>query len=208
MKKEVRFFPVELRVQKSDNQPPVIRGYAAVFDSLSDELYGFREKVAQGAFTKTLKKADVRALFNHDPNYVLGRNKAGTLTLGEEEKGLAFEVEPPDTQWARDLMVSMERGDISQCSFGFRTVKDQWDETDPKNVIRTLLEVELFDVSVVTYPAYPKTDAQVRSAKDIYDAHVAEARAREAAGIEAEKEARARETNLLTRLNIAQRVIL
>ena len=176
---EVRYYPVELRVNRQEGEPPQIKGHAAVFNKLSEELWGFREKVAPGAFTKTLKKADVRALFNHDPNFVLGRNKAKTLTLQEDENGLAFSVTPPDTQWARDLMVSMERGDISQCSFGFQTVKDSWDNTDPKDIIRTLEEVELFDVSVVTYPAYPQAKAQVRTAKEVFDSHAAALRAHE-----------------------------
>jgi len=162
MKKEVRTVPIELRVEGDETKK--ITGHAAVFDKWSEDLGGFREKIRAGAFKKTIKEADVRALFNHDPNFVLGRNTAGTLTLEEDKKGLAISIEPPDTQWARDLTTSIERGDINQMSFGFRTVKDQW--TTPKEGTdnqRELLEVELFDVSPVTFPAYPQTDVGMRS---------------------------------------------
>jgi len=137
-----------------------ISGHAAVFNKLSEDLGGFREKIAPGAFASTITGADVRALFNHDPNYVLGRTKSGTLSLIEDAKGLAITIDPPETQWANDLIESVKRGDISQMSFGFRAVADEWD--DGKKV-RTLKEVELFDVSVVTYPAYPQTDVKIRS---------------------------------------------
>jgi len=152
----------EFRVDQGDDMPPKISGHAAVFDQLSEDLGGFRERIAAGAFANTLQNADVRALFNHDPNFVLGRNKAGTLRLKEDITGLAIEIDPPDTQVARDLMISMQRGDISQMSFGFRTKNDKWDKVDGKWV-RTLLDVELFDVSPVTYPAYTQTDVAVRS---------------------------------------------
>jgi uncharacterized protein len=133
-----------------------------------EDLGGFREKIAPGAFKRSLENgADVRALLNHDSNYVLGRNKSGTLFLSEDERGLKIEITPPDTQWARDLMVSMERGDIDQMSFGFYTISDDWETKDGEN-IRTLREVELFDVSVVTYPAYTATSANVRSAEEVY----------------------------------------
>ena len=161
MDKEIRSFPIELRVAKDGDTRKIV-GHAAVFDQWSEDLGGFREMVKPGAFKKTLKEADVRALFNHDANYVLGRNKAGTLSLDEDDTGLAVDITPPDTQWARDLMTSMDRGDINQMSFGFRVVKDAWNEEDKKDITRELLEVELFDVSPVTYPAYPQTSVSVR----------------------------------------------
>lgn len=161
--REQRAFAVkELRVAR-DNGSAKIVGYAAVFDVLSEELWGFREKIAPGAFSKTIREADVRALWNHDSNYVLGRTKSGTLSLMEDEIGLAIEVEPPDAQWARDLMVSIDRSDVDQMSFGFYTIRDKWEMDDDEELIRTLQEVELFDVSPVTYPAYPQTTVQLRS---------------------------------------------
>ncbi|SDX45265.1 phage prohead protease, HK97 family [Marininema mesophilum] len=161
MKIERRAFPL-LEFRTEGDESPKIRGYAAVFGKLSENLGGFREKIAPGAFDKTLKSADVRALWNHNPDYVLGRNKSGTLTMQEDERGLAIEIDPPDTSWARDLITSMKRGDINQMSFGFRTVSDNWEVRGKENV-RTLEEVDLFDVSPVTYPAYPQTTIKARS---------------------------------------------
>lgn len=158
---ERRDFPIlELRVDRGDDEAPMIRGYAAPFNSWSENLGGFREKIAPGAFEKSIKKDDVRALFNHNPDHILGRTVANTLTLSEDDKGLYFEVDPPDTQYARDLMVSIDRGDISGCSFGFQVVKDKWNKDMTE---RELRECQLFDVSPVTYPAYPATTVQIRA---------------------------------------------
>jgi uncharacterized protein len=162
-KREMRFIHfAELRADAVEGEAPRIRGYAALFDTWSEDLGWFREKILPGAFANTLKEADVRALWNHDPNYVLGRNKSETLQLREDEKGLAVDITPPDTQWARDLMTSMKRQDINQMSFAFQTIRDEWNyESDPLE--RTLVECNLFDVAVVTYPAYTATSAAVRS---------------------------------------------
>lgn len=181
---ERRAFVAELRVSKEADKP-VLRGHAAVFDQLSADLGGFREKIAKGAFLEAIAEDDVRALFNHDSNIVLGRNKAGTLRLSEDKTGLLVEIDPPDTQAARDLMVSIERGDISQMSFGF-TVKlggQVWEEQEDGSYIRTITEARLFDVSPVTFPAYPQTDIAVREMRSVIDSKkpktvAAEARAR------------------------------
>ncbi len=162
----------ELRVKRDDGEPPKIVGYAAVFNSLSDNLGFFREKIKKGAFKNALKTSDVRALFNHDSNFVLGRQSAGTLELRERTKGLYMEATPPDTQWANDLLVSIERGDVKEQSFAFSVKQDKWEsaekEGDPE--IRTIIEVkEIFDVSPVTFPAYPDTTVATRS-KDKFDA--------------------------------------
>ena len=141
---------------------PVIVGRAAVFDALSEDLGGFRERVAQGAFAATIAEDDIRALINHSPDYVLGRNRAGTLKLAEDGEGLSVRITPPDTSYARDLIASIERGDMSGMSFGFRTITDEWNMEDGETV-RTLKAVRLFDVSAVTFPAYPQTDVAVRA---------------------------------------------
>jgi uncharacterized protein len=162
MQTERRAFDIgELRVDKKARK---ISGHAAVFDVEGDGGW-FREKIAPGAFTDSVQTDDVRALWNHDANFVLGRNRAGTLKLHEDERGLAIEIDPPDTQFARDLLVSIERGDVSQMSFGFQTVRDSWvRSTDGNNLdVRTLEKVKLFDVSPVTFPFYPETDVAVRS---------------------------------------------
>ena len=151
---------VEQRFTVSDDESPKIRGYAAVFNSPSEDM-GFVEKVDTHAFDDTLN-ADVRALWNHDANVVLGRTVSGTLRLSVDAKGLAYEIDPPDTQAARDLMVLMKRGDVNSSSFGFVTEEDKWDyNTNPAT--RTLLKVSLFDVSPVTYPAYAASTSEARS---------------------------------------------
>jgi len=157
------FSSAELRMTKSEDGVPRFEGYAARFNKWSEDLGGFREKIAPKAFSKAIKNSDTRALFNHDSNYVLGRTTAKTLDLREDDKGLKFSVIPPDTQWARDLGVSMERGDITQCSFGFTLGVDEWNE-GKDGVTRTIREVaNLADISVVTYPAYPDTEVALRS---------------------------------------------
>lgn len=143
-----------------------IEGHAAVFDQLSEDLGGYREKIAPGAFTKTIGEADVRALFNHDPNFVLGRNKAGTLRLSEDETGLKVSIDPPDTQWAKDLMVSIDREDITQMSFGFRIITETPETLDGETVY-VVKEVKLYDVSPVTFPAYPQTDVSLKNAIEL-----------------------------------------
>lgn len=142
-----------------------IVGYAAVFDTPTDIGGYFREQIRRGAFSDALKHSDVHALFNHNESVVLGRMKAGTLRLAEDAKGLKVEIDPPDTQDARDLMAKMKRGDIDQMSFAFtlRGGKQEWDESGDLPM-RTIVQVgELYDVSVVTRGAYPTTEAGVRS---------------------------------------------
>jgi hypothetical protein len=163
---------LEVRAAEGD-APAKIVGYAAVFDQPSVVmadwfLGGFREYVAPGAFTKTLKDgADVRALVNHNPDYVLGRTKSGTLSLREDQRGLYMEITPPATHWADDLLTTMRRGDMDGSSFGFQAIRERWGtgKTEDGEEIdeRFVLEARLFDVSVVTYPAYPQTESQVRS---------------------------------------------
>lgn len=155
----------ELRAITNSDGLRKITGYAAVFDKLSEDLGWFREKIQPGAFAETIKTDDVRALWNHDSNFPLGRNRAGTLTLSEDEKGLKIEIDPPDTQWARDLMTSIDRGDVDQMSFGFQTLTDEWNMVDGEDV-RTLIKVRLFDVSPVTFPAYPDTEVGLRSLEE------------------------------------------
>ena len=171
----------ELRVVDSlsdESTEPAIDGYASVFDSWSEELGGnqpFRERVIKGAFEETIQNDDIRALFNHDPNYVLGRNKAGTLTLEEDDKWLHVRITPPDTQWAKDLLVSIKRGDITQMSFGFTVILDRWNYEDNTDV-RELLKVKLYDVSPVTFPAYTQTECGIRSAYDNHQKEVVKAK--------------------------------
>ena len=163
---ERRNVPVsELRAITDDAGLRKITGYAAVFNSLSEDLGWFREKIEPGAFRDSIVADDIRALWNHDSNFVLGRNTSGSLSLSEDDRGLKIEINPPDSQWARDLMTSIDRGDIDKMSFGFRTISDRW-ETRDKEEIRTLEKVQLFDISPVTFPAYADTEVGLRSLEE------------------------------------------
>lgn len=169
---ERRFFEsgkIEIEIRKADSgdkpSPITLRGYAAKFDVMSENLGGFREQIAPGAFADVLKD-DVRALFNHDANQVLGRTTAGTLRIAQDSTGLYYEVDLPDTQAARDLATSIYRGDVSQSSFAFRVASngDSWDENEDGVIVRTITKfARLYDVSPVTYPAYPDATIGMRS---------------------------------------------
>jgi HK97 family phage prohead protease len=149
---------------RDDRKIQMIKGYPAKFMRKSLNLGGFRERIQPGAFARTLKEgADVRALLNHNPDLVLGRTKSGTLALEENSVGLLMRCDTPDTQLARDLCTSIDRGDIDQGSFRFRTKTDKWSMEDGEN-IRDLVDVDLMDASVVTFPAYPDTSMSIRSA--------------------------------------------
>lgn len=152
-----------VEVRAEEGEPATIVGYASVFNSMSEDIMGFREIVMPTAFDRALKEEhDVRALVNHDPNRILGRTKSGTLVLSVDEKGLLVEIQPPDTQAARDALTSIKRGDLDGMSFAFRTITDAW-RTEDKQQIRELLDLELLDVSVVAYPAYPETQVSARA---------------------------------------------
>ena len=147
---------------------PVIQGYAVKWGSLSVDLGGFRERFDRGAFDKVLsrsyKKADPIALFNHDSSMVLGRVSSGTLEVSADDKGLAYRIYPPDTQLGRDVLTLISRRDISGASFAFTVDNakgESWEPGDGKPV-RVIREASgLYDVSVVTNPAYPASTTSV-----------------------------------------------
>ena len=151
---------------RSDGDAMTIVGHASVFNT-PYELLGFREQVSPGAFKKSIKEGDIAALWNHDPNVVLGRKKSGTLRLSEDDHGLLYEVDLPNTQAARDLYTLIQRGDVYQSSFAFEVVKEAWDHPKKEEnslPLRTIKEVRLYDVSPVTYPASASTDVDVKRA--------------------------------------------
>lgn len=154
-------------------EDPKLEGYAAVFNEWADIGGWFRERIAPGAFAECLAGGpDVRALFNHDVNHVLGRTVSGTLALEEDDHGLKVVIDPPDTSLGRDLRALVERGDVTQMSFGFYVLKDVW-ETDHEEGrdARTVLKADIFDVSIVTFPAYEGTSVALRDgARAVYDA--------------------------------------
>lgn len=166
---------VELRTEGEGTEAKKkVRGYAAVFNKLSENLggskYHFFEIIERGAFDDVLKD-DVRALFNHDSNLILARSKGGqgTLSIGADDTGLWYEFEAPDTQAGRDLLVSLKRGDVDQSSFAFSLLKEGQVFTEETKdgvtiVTRTIKKVSrLYDVSPVTYPAYPDATVGLRS---------------------------------------------
>lgn len=156
----------QMEVRAGEDGAQTLVGYASVFGQISDDLGGFREIVEPGAFRDSIANgADVRALWNHDSNLVLGRTRAGTLRLAEDEHGLRVEIDVPPAGWAQDMLVSVRRGDVSQMSFGF-TVPDNghtWGRLANGGALRSLRAVRLIDVSPVAFPAYPQTSLQVRS---------------------------------------------
>lgn len=166
-KKEVRTLDITNLSTRDDNETHVISGYAAVFNSPTTIGDWFTETISPGAFSRAISdKTDVRALFNHDWNNVLGRVKNGTLRLSEDERGLKFEVDLPNTSLGRDLAESLSRGDINQCSFGFIPTIEEWDySVEPAK--RTINEVELFEISVVSLPAYEDTEVSLVRSKEI-----------------------------------------
>ncbi len=144
---------------RSNGDPATISGYAAVFDSWSQDLGFFKEKIQRGAFSKTILENDIRALINHDPNLIIGRTKNKTLKLWEDTKGLGFNIKLPDTSYAKDLRESINREDITQMSFGFTPIQSR-ESANGKE--RTLTEVKLLDVPPVTFPAYEATKVEAR----------------------------------------------
>lgn len=173
MEIERRFTPGRVELRSEDGKPAVMRGTAAVFNVRSEnfgsEQQPFFEEIAPGAFDEVLKD-DVRALFNHDANLILARSKggAGTLRLSVDSTGLVYEAELPDTSYARDLKVSLDRGDVDQSSFAFTVAGHKYEERheNGKTVrIRTITKIaRLYDVSPVTYPAYPYATVALRCA--------------------------------------------
>lgn len=168
IKRRMRFDAQELRAESKEGEGlPEILGYAALFNVATDLGYG-TESIAQGAFSESLQRGDdVRALFNHDPNLILGRTKAGTLALNEDLKGLKVRILPPDTTLGKDLVKSIERGDISQMSFGFYIDAEEISYSDNGNPHFTIVRASLFDVSPVTFPAYEETEVEVSSMRQL-----------------------------------------
>jgi HK97 family phage prohead protease len=152
--------PVEIRTNGESRQ---VAGYGAVFNSETVIGRAFREVILPGAFERTMT-GDVFSFFNHDESQVLGRTKSGTLRLSEDDNGLRYEVDLPDTSAARDLQISMDRGDVDGSSFTFDVPSggDEWDFSGDLP-LRTIRSANLYEVGPVTMPAYPDTTAALRS---------------------------------------------
>jgi HK97 family phage prohead protease len=166
MNKELRtIIAQELRAAGSDKQPK-IDGYAATFGTVTN-IGSFNEVIQRGAFKRSLADGDdVVCLIDHNPSLLLGRLSASTLTLEEDDKGLKFSCVLPDTSVARDAYANLKAGNLRECSFGFYVDSEdgeQWTRNADGTMLRTLVSVRLFDVSVVTFPAYNNTNAAARN---------------------------------------------
>jgi HK97 family phage prohead protease len=177
---EQRSFPLDLAAielrQDNDDGPRRVAWYPALFDTLSEDLGGFRERIGRRAFTDTLSAREVRALVNHDPSQILSRTSNKTLRVGVDQTGLRADSAVPDTSYARDLLVNLGNGNIGGGSFMFVTREgdDEWvrwsleDIEGNQVLVRTVRKAQLYDVSLVTFPAYVATEgtASLRSLAD------------------------------------------
>ena len=161
--RQTRSLRTELKTRaEGDGGELVIEGYFSVFGRETELWPGAFEEIAPGAFANTLSN-DIRALINHETRLVLGRNKSGTLELREDSYGLwgRIKINPNDTD-AMNLYERVKRGDVDQCSFGFNIVREDTEWRDDGSVKWTIREVDLHEVSVVTFPAYEDTGVQAR----------------------------------------------
>lgn len=181
-KNEIRNINIEIsHLEKRDDNPDAtggqkskLSGYAIVFNVLSEPIFGlFKERIMPEALEKTLKEDDQLCLWGHDAMYVLGRKSANTLDLRVDDKGLYFEVTPPNANWARDLVESVHRGDINQMSFGFKVFDERWIQ-DKETIkehgipIREILGIKLYEISIVSFPAYSQSSVRNHNHDDIY----------------------------------------
>src|SRR5690625_4781600 len=161
--KHIRSLGVDLQTRSDeDSSKKVIEGYFSVFNSETELFPGAFEEIAPGAFDNTLSN-DIRALVNHDTGFVLGRNKSNTLELKVDSRGLwgSIKINENDSD-AMNLYERVKRGDVDQCSFGFNILKEDTDYRDDGSIKWTIREIDLHEVSIVTFPAYPETSVQAR----------------------------------------------
>ena len=163
-----RSFEITYRAKK-DSEKKVIQGYAVVFDSWTDiSSWGeiWKECIRKGAFTQSLKENSILALYNHDFNNVLAR-KDVNMKLVEDDKGLYFEIELPDTTKGNDLYELIDKGIVNQCSFSGYVRKNLWSEDNGGNVLREILEIDLIEITITPIPAYEVTEAEVKRSREI-----------------------------------------
>ncbi|WP_163102260.1 HK97 family phage prohead protease [Peribacillus alkalitolerans] len=163
--RQTRSLQTDLKTRTEQDNDMVIEGYFAVFNSETELWRGAFEEVAPGAFENTLSN-DIRALINHDTRFVLGRNKVGTLELKTDSRGLwgSIKINPNDSD-AVNLYERVKRGDVDQCSFGFNIISEETDFREDGTIKWTIKEIDLHEVSVVTFPAYEDTGVQARKAE-------------------------------------------
>lgn len=162
---EKRLFNIENRFETKEDGQEVVVGYGSIFNSRSENLGGFYEYISPAAISEeTIAKSDVRALINHDQNLILARSTTGTLNLTVDEKGLKYEFDIPETSYGKDLAINMQNGNLNQSSFAFTVASngDEWSTDEDGNDIRTITSIDrLYDVAVVTYPAYSQADSDL-----------------------------------------------
>lgn len=166
LKRELRTYtaasPLEIRTTADGNKQ--VTGYAIVFNSASVDLGGFTEICSPGMLTRTLKEnPDVLMLRDHKQELLIGRTTAGTLSLKVDSKGLAFTVTLPKTAIGDDTAENVRLRNLTGVSFGFNTVEDTWAADAQGNVVRTLLDIDLFEISITSFPAYEATSVNTRS---------------------------------------------
>lgn len=185
---DIRRLPVEdVEIREADDGSMSLRGYAAVFNSLSEPIFGmFRERIAPGAFKRSIADGDhdVYALWQHDSSFPLARKSKGTLRLAEDKRGLAVEIDLPATSYGRDAAEAVRSGLVDKMSFGFGVPEGGDRLTDERSEdgypIRELTDVELYEVSPVTFPAYPDTQLSARSLEAVESMKAVDAEADEA----------------------------
>jgi HK97 family phage prohead protease len=156
----------ELRNHPTEGQPGTVVGYAAVWDSLSHDLGGFRETLKPWCMDACFGASDVHALYNHNTDLVLGRSRAGTLQCAPDAKGLKVQIDLPPTSFSRDLWQNLLLNNITGMSFGFTIAPngEEWTADAAGNPVRTITEVkQLFEVSICAQPAYPSTEIAIAS---------------------------------------------
>lgn len=155
-----------LEIREVEGGLRTITGYAVKWEMKSVTMgywRRFKEQFKRGAFTDSLTQDDQLALWSHDYSQVLGRTKNGTLRLFEDEIGLRFELDLADTTLGDDTYKTIKRGDVDGVSFGFQMVKEEWDESDPDSVVRSVTKAKLVEISPVAFPAYPDSQVSARS---------------------------------------------
>ena len=162
--KNIRDFRTKFEITRDEQTPDerTIEGYFALYESETELWAGSYEIISKGAFENTIQKNDIRALWNHNTQYVLGRNKNGSLQLKADDKGLFATIKLPNTQYAEDLYSLVQRGDIDQASFGFNIIDEELEELADGGYRWRIKDIDLHEISVVTFPAYENTSVQAR----------------------------------------------
>lgn len=156
----------EIEIREVEGGLRTITGYAVKWEMKSVTMgywRRFKEQFKRGAFTDSLTQDDQLALWSHDYSQVLGRTKNGTLRLFEDEIGLRFELDLADTTLGDNTYKTIKRGDVDGVSFGFQMVKEEWDESNPDNIVRSVTKAKLVEISPVAFPAYPDSQVSARS---------------------------------------------